>query len=384
MNFFSKHIKGDRGIWVIVILLSCISILAVYSSTGSLAFRYQHGNTEYYLLKHFFIIVSGLFILYLFHKIKYTYYSRFAQLLFYISIPLLLITLISGTNINEASRWLTIPGIGISFQSSDIAKLGLILYVARLLAIKQSEISDLNKGFIPLIIPIAIITILIFPANLSTAILVFGTCIVLMYVGRTPVKYILATAGIVIFILVIGFFILKQMPGGGRTSTWVSRIENFKSGDEQGDYQAMQAKIAIANGGVFGKMPGNSTQRNFLPHPYSDFIYALIVEEFGFIGGIVVLMFYLILLYRGIRIAARAPGAFGAFLAIGLTFLIVFQALINMGVAVGLLPVTGQPLPLVSMGGTSIWFTCIAVGIILSVSRSNEYIEEKENENTKN
>ncbi|NLL28609.1 MAG: FtsW/RodA/SpoVE family cell cycle protein [Bacteroidales bacterium] len=383
MNFFSKHIKGDRGIWVIVILLSCISILAVYSSTGSLAFRYQHGNTEYYLLKHFFIIVSGLFILYLFHKIKYTYYSRFAQLLFYISIPLLLITLISGTNINEASRWLTIPGIGISFQSSDVAKLALISYVARLLAIKQSEISDLNKGFIPLIIPVAIITILIFPANLSTAILIFGTCIVLMYVGRTPTKYILATAGIVIFILVIGFFILKQMPGGGRTSTWVSRIENFKSGDEQGDYQAMQAKIAIANGGVFGKMPGNSTQRNFLPHPYSDFIYALIVEEFGLVGGIVVLMFYLILLYRGIRVAARAPGAFGAFLAIGLTFLIVFQALINMGVAVGLLPVTGQPLPLVSMGGTSIWFTCISIGIILSVSRSNEYIE-KENENTKN
>ena len=383
MNFFSKHIKGDRGIWVIVILLSCISILAVYSSTGSLAFRYQHGNTEYYLLKHFFIIVSGLFILYLFHKIKYTYYSRFAQLLFYISIPLLLITLISGTNINEASRWLTIPGIGISFQSSDVAKLALISYVARLLAIKQSEISDLNKGFIPLIIPVSIITILIFPANLSTAILIFGTCIVLMYVGRTPTKYILATAGIVIFILVIGFFILKQMPGGGRTSTWVSRIENFKSGDEQGDYQAMQAKIAIANGGVFGKMPGNSTQRNFLPHPYSDFIYALIVEEFGLVGGIVVLMFYLILLYRGIRVAARAPGAFGAFLAIGLTFLIVFQALINMGVAVGLLPVTGQPLPLVSMGGTSIWFTCISIGIILSVSRSNEYIE-KENENTKN
>jgi len=384
MKFFSQHIKGDKAVWIIALLLSLFSILSVYSSTGSLAFRYQGGNTEYYLLKHVFTIITGLFIMYLIHNMKYTLFSRIAQLLFFLAVPLLLYTLIKGTNVNEAARWLTIPFIGISFQSSDIAKLAVILFLARALALKQDNIEDLKGSFIPIAWPIALVTILIFPANLSTAVLVFGTAMIIMYIGRVPVKFIAASLGILIVIGSIAVLIIMQSPGKGRTGTWANRIESFFSDEEdEGDYQSLQSKIAIANGGIMGKLPGNSTQRNFLPHPYSDFIYALIVEEWGLIGGIFILLLYLILLYRGIRIATRSPGSFGAFLSIGLTIMIVFQALINMGVAVNLLPVTGQPLPMVSMGGTSIWFTCISLGIILSVSRNKEEEKEIANENTK-
>ena len=385
MKFFSHYIKGDKVVWIIVLLLSLFSILSVYSSTGSLAFRFQDGNTEYYLLKHVFTIITGLFIMYLTHNMKYTLFSRIAQLLFILSIPLLVYTLAKGTNVNEAARWLTIPVIGISFQSSDIAKLAVVLFLARALAIRQDNIQDLKGSFIPIIWPIVLVTVLIFPANLSTAMLVFGTAMIIMYIGRVPVKFIAASLGILIVICSIAVLIIMQSPNKGRTGTWANRIESFFSDEEdEGDYQALQSKIAIANGGIMGKMPGNSTQRNFLPHPYSDFIYALIVEEWGLIGGIFILLLYLILLYRGIRIATRSPGSFGAFLSIGLTIMIVFQAFINMGVAVNLLPVTGQPLPMISMGGTSIWFTCISLGIILSVSRNKEE-EEKEiaNENTK-
>ncbi len=382
MKFFSQHIKGDKVVWIIVLLLSLFSILSVYSSTGSLAFRYQGGNTEYYLLKHVFTIITGLFIMYLIHNMKYTLFSRLAQLLFILSVPLLLYTLIKGTNVNEAARWVTV--LGISFQSSDVAKLAVILFLARALALRQDKIDDLKSSFIPIIWPIGLVTILIFPANLSTAVLVFGTSLIIMYIGRIPVKYIAAAIGALVLVGSLAVLIIMQSPGKGRTGTWANRIESYFSDEEtEGDYQALQSKIAIANGGITGKLPGNSTQRNFLPHPYSDFIYALIVEEWGLFGGIFVLLLYLILLYRGIRIATRSPGSFGAFLSIGLTIMIVFQALINMGVAVNLLPVTGQPLPLVSMGGTSIWFTCISLGIILSVSRNKEEEKEIANENTK-
>lgn len=384
MKFFSQHIKGDKVVWIIVLLLSLFSILSVYSSTGSLAFRYQGGNTEYYLLKHVFTIITGLFIMYLIHNIKYTRFSRIAQLLFILSIPLLFYTLLKGTNVNDASRWLTIPFIGVSFQSSDVAKLAVILFLARSLALKQDKIDDFKNSFVPIIWPIGLVTLLIFPANLSTAMLVFGTALIIMYIGRVPAKYIAAAIGALIIIGTLAVLIIMQSPNKGRTGTWANRIESFMSDEEdEGDYQALQSKIAIANGGITGKLPGNSTQRNFLPHPYSDFIYALLVEEWGLIGGIFVLLLYLILLYRGIRIATRSPGSFGAFLSIGLTIMIVFQALINMGVAVNLLPVTGQPLPMVSMGGTSIWFTCISLGIILSVSRNKEEEKEISNENTK-
>jgi cell division protein FtsW len=381
MKFFSDHIKGDKAVWVIVLILSLISVISVYSSTGTLAFRYQGGNTEYYLLKHVITVLTGLFIMYLIHRVKYTRFSRIAQLLFFLSIPLLIYTLLKETNVNDANRWLTIPGLGINFQSSDIAKLALILYLARLLAIKQDSIDDLKKSFYPMIFPVIIVTFLIFPANLSTAALVFGTSLIIMFIGRVPIKFLGVTFGSTILIGLLAVLILMQSPSKGRTGTWAKRIESFTSGDDEDAYQAMQSKIAIANGGFLGKMPGNSTQKNFLPQSYSDFIYAHIIEEWGFIGGVFIMLLYLILLYRGIRIAARSPGSFGAFLSIGLTIMIVFQALINMGVAVNLLPVTGQPLPLVSMGGTSIWFTCISLGIILSVSRNNEDEKETTNEN---
>lgn len=378
MENLKKYLKGDIIIWLVVLVLSMFSILAVYSSTGTLAFKYQSGNTEYYFIKHAGILIFGLFLMFLTHNLKYTFFSRLAQLLFYICIPLLLYTLIKGTNINEASRWITIPLINLTFQSSDLAKLAVILYLARLLTKKQDEIKDFKNAFIPIIVPVLLVTVLIFPANLSTAMLILLTSLVIMYVGRIRFKYLAAFSGISLAVLGLLILILLQMPDGGRVGTWKTRIESYFSDDPDKNYQPDQSKIAITRGGFFGQLPGNSTQRNFLPHPYSDFIYAIIIEEYGLIGGIIILLMYLVLLFRGMRIAARSPGPFGAFLAIGLSFALVFQAFINMAVAVNLIPVTGQPLPLVSMGGTSIWFTSISIGIILSVSRESNENEEGE------
>lgn len=374
MNKFLEKIKGDRAIWMVVIFLSIFSLLAVYSSTGTLAYRFRSGNTEYYIIKHFIIMLLGLGLMVLASRVKYTYYSRISQLALWIAAPLLLFTLVRGTNINEASRWLTLPIINISFQSSDFAKLALIMFVSRMLTKKQETIKDFKDAFVPVLIPILIITGLILPANLSTAGILFLTCIILMFIGGVNIKYLAAFGGIGITGLALFILIASQLPEGSRAETWTNRIEAH-FGDSGDTYQTDQAEIAIATGGVFGKMPGNSTQRNFLPHAYSDFIYAIIIEEYGLIGGFIVLLLYLILFYRGIRIARESPGTFGALLAAGLSFSLVFQALINMAVAVNLFPVTGQPLPLISMGGTSLWFSSLAIGIILSVSRK---IEENE------
>lgn len=362
---------------MIVIILSVFSLLAVYSSTGSLAYRFRSGNTEYYLFKHLIIILFGLGLMFVAHKIKYTHYSRISQLALFIALPLLLVTLIRGTTINEASRWLTLPIINISFQSSDFAKLAIIMYLARLLTKKQETIKDLHSAFLPAIIPVILVCGLIMPANLSTALVLFTTCMVLMFVGRVSMKYLMAMAGIALVGLTLFVIVVVNMPDTGRVGTWQNRIERFMDKESGDTYQTDQSKIAIATGGVFGKLPGNSTQRNFLPHAYSDFIYAIIIEEYGLMGGALVVLLYMMLLFRGIRIAHKSPGTFGALLAAGLSFSLVFQAMINMAVAVNLLPVTGQPLPMVSMGGTSLWFTSLAIGIILSVSRK---IEEDENE----
>jgi cell division protein FtsW len=251
-----------------------------------------------------------------------------------------------GTSINEANRWLTLPVINITFQSSDFAKLALIMYIARVLTKKQDQIKDFNAAFVPVIVPVIIVCGLILPANLSTAIILFATCVVIMFIGRISLKYIFSMIAIGAVFLSIFLIILVNSPQTGRLYTWKSRIERFIDKDNSDSYQSDQAKIAIATGGITGKMPGNSVQRNFLPQAYSDFIYAIIIEEYGLMGGFAILMVYLILLFRGIRIAHRSPGTFGAFLAVGLTFSLVFQALINMAVTVDLLPVTGQPLPL--------------------------------------
>lgn len=378
------HLKGDKTIWLIVGILTVISLLVVYSSTGTLAYKARAGNTEYYLIKHGSLAVVGLVLMYFVHHLPFRYFSRMAQIGLWVSVPLLVYTLVKGTNLNEASRWITIPIINQTFQSSDLAKLALIMYVARMLARKQEEIKSFKEAFVPIILPVGIICALIAPANLSTAMILFMTCLIVMFIGRISMKYIglLVVTGIVS----IGSFVfVSYQLDLFRAKTWVSRVDNFLNSDASEEaYQAQQAKIAIATGGIIGKGPGKSTQRNFLPHPYSDFIYAIIIEEYGLLGGAFVLLLYLGLLYRVIRIVIKTPQAFGALLAIGLALSLVIQALVNMAVAVNLFPVTGQTLPLLSMGGTSILFTSIAIGIILSVSRESEQDDEAINPETAN
>lgn len=368
-----KQFGGDRAIWAVVLLLAVLSVLVVYSSIVTLAYKYQDGNTFYYLLRHTIFVGIGFGIIYMIHRVKHKYFSRVAQIAVMIAIPLLAITLLAGNDINHAKRWLTIPVINQSFQTSDLAKLALIMYVARILAVRKDVLHDFQRGFLPLAIPIFLVVGLILPANLSTALLVFACCLVLMFIGRVPMKWISSMVGIAVCGAMMILLLGKAWPNAfPRFDTWASRIVTFTSdeADPDRDYQKDQAMIAIATGGITGKAPGNSTQRNFLPHPYSDFIFAIIVEEYGLIGGTGVVMLYLILLFRSIKIARGSPGTFGSFLVIGIVFTLVFQGMINMAVAVNLMPVTGQPLPMVSMGGTSIWFTCVAMGIVLSVSRS--------------
>ena len=377
VNIINK-LRGDKVIWLVVFIMSIISLLVVYSSSGALAYKYKGGNTEFFLFKHGSILLMGLVLMYFIHKTKYTYYSRISQIAIFIAIPLLLYTLIKGVSSGEANRWLSIPGTALTFQTSDFAKLVLIVYVARVLSIKQDHIKDFKTAFLPIVIPIVIICGLILPANFSTSALLFATCFVLMFIGRINIKHLLSLLAIgvlaIAFIVLLIFNFPNAIPRG---ATWKARIENFTSGDSETNFQAEQAKIAIAIGGVTGKGPGKSTQRNFLPQASSDFIYAIMIEEGGMILGVLVVFLYIIILFRGIRIANKSEKTFGSLLAIGLTFSLVFQAMINMAVATNLFPVTGQPLPLISMGGTSIWFTSISIGIILSVSRETEQEKER-------
>jgi len=374
MKLFN-YLKGDKVIWAIMCILSLLSILVVYSAVVTLAHKFKQGNSEYYLVKHFVIIVLGFGIAYVFHKIKYTAFSKIAQIGFILSIPLLIYTLLKGVSAGEASRWIEIPGLGLTFQSSDIAKLMLLIYVARILATKAKELQDFKSVLRHLILPVGVVCALILPANFSTAALLFFNCLVLMFVGGINIKIILKIVGICILAGGMFFawiwFAPETFPSR-RATTWKARIENFSKGDTESNYQSEQAKIAIATGGVIGKGPGNSTQRAFLPQASSDFIYAIIIEEYGLMIGFLLLFLYMILLYRGIKIMRDNDKPFGGLVAIGLSFSLVFQALVNMAVAVNLFPVTGQPLPLISMGGTSIWFTMIALGVILSVSRAAE------------
>ena len=335
------------------------------------------------MVKHIITLILGLGLMYWIHTIKYTYFSRISQLAYWLSIPLLLVTLVMGTNLNSASRWLTIPGVDVSFQTSDLAKLALIMYVARLVAKKQGQVDDFKQTFMPIMIAIFVVCGLILPANFSTAAVLFATCMLIMFVGRINIKYLLGLvgSGIVLFSLFVA--IALNSNNEGRIGTWKKRIENFSNDevkDVNANYQVNQAKIAIATGGWSGKGPGKSTQRNFLPHPYSDFIYAFIIEEYGLGGGIFILFLYLTLLLRTIIIASKIDNPFGTFLALGCCFLLVFQAMINMAVGVNLFPVTGQPLPFLSKGGTSFMFTGIAIGIILSVSRGIETSKKEKTE----
>jgi cell division protein FtsW len=370
MSFtLKKYFKGDPVIWAVILLLSVFSLLAVYSSTGSLAYKYQGGNTSYYILKHATILIMGLVITYITHLIPYKYFSRISQLLLVISIPLLLVTLIYGVTRNQASRWLAIPGLSLTFQTSDIAKLAIVMYTARILSKKQDNIKDFKGAFRPLMVPLLLVCALVLPANLSTSLLIFATAFILMFIGRVNLKYLFGMLGIIAILL--GSFVALALSNEweGRIGTWKNRIENYISAGEEDNYQVSQAKIAIVSGGLVNLRPGKSIQRNFLPHPYSDFIYAIIIEEYGLMGGVIVLALYLYLLFRASVLVRKSSRTFPAFLAIGLAVMITFQAIINMAVVVNLLPVTGQPLPMISMGGSSLLFTCVALGIIQSVSR---------------
>jgi len=388
--------RGDKVIWAVVVLLALISLLAVYSSTGLLAYKMYKGNTEIYLFKQFAFIIVGVVIIYFAHQVNYIIYSKVARILFLLSIPLLIYTLFFGVRLNEGSRWIRLPIVNLTFQTSDLAKLALFMYLSRLLSKKQDVIKDFKKGFLPVIMPVAIVCVLIAPANLSTALLIGATSLMLMFIGRVSGKHLLMTIGVAMIPVMILVIAAVFRHGQGevtvtkskaerhsqlfaRVDTWVNRVESFMYGVKENstddNYQVNQAKIAIANGGWVGLGPGNSHQRNFLPHPYSDFIYAIIIEEYGFAGGAFIIFIYLVFLFRSIRIFRRCPFAFGAFLALGLSFTLMIQALANMAVNVNLFPVTGVTLPLISMGGSSFLFTCLAIGIILSVARNVEQLE---------
>jgi cell division protein FtsW len=357
-----KNLKGDPVIWFIVFLLSMLSILVVYSATGSLAYKMMGGDTEYYLIKHSSLVFLSLVAMWVAHKIDYRYYAKLSRLALWASVPLLLITWKFGVNINEASRWITIPIINQAFQPSDLAKLALLVTLASMLSKKQQSIDDFQRAIIPMLLWIGLICGLIAMTNISTAILLFGTCMLVMFIGRVSVKYL------AILLLIGAVSGTAALTLGQRGGTAISRVESYFNDDEI-PFQAKQAYIAIATGGLTGKGPGQSDQRNYLPHPYSDFVFAIILEEYGLIGGFVVLLLYLALLYRGMKAAAESDRAYGGLLSAGLAFALVMQAVVNMGVAVGLGPITGLPLPLISMGGTSQLFTGLAIGIILSVSR---------------
>jgi cell division protein FtsW len=390
-NLVSKT-KGDRVIWGIVVILTLVSLLVVYSSTGSLAYKYSKSN-ESYLFKQFAFIIIGLVIIYFAHRVNYTIYARVAKILFLISIPLMFYTTFFGEEINKGSRWIKLPVINMTLQTSDMAKLALFMYLSLQLSRKQNVIKDFKKGFLPIITPVIIICALIAPANLSTALLVGATSFMLMFIGRANAKHMLLSIAIALIPVIFLFTLAvtnydkaaskaKELPAifdAGRVKTWVSRIQTFvysnKNDETEKTYQINQAKIAIANGGWLGRGPGNSEARNFLPHSYSDFIYAIIIEEYGFFGASFMVFIYLLFLYRCIRLYRKCPFAFGAFLALALSFTLVIQAIANMGVAVNAFPNTGVTLPLVSMGGSSFLFTCLSIGIILSVARNVEQLE---------
>ena len=362
------NIKGDRWIWLIAVILSIISLLSVYSATGSLAYQKMGGNTEYYLFKHFLLIILSFIAMWFAHKLDYKYYSKISIIAMYISLPLLFVTYQFGLNINEASRWINIPIINQAFQPSDLAKLSLIIYLSSVLSKSQYDLDNI-KSLIKPFLWIGIICLFIALTNLSTSIILGVTSMLLMFIARVKIKHL------AVLVLFISFGATIALITGQRGKTAISRTENFIY-KKNIPFQLEQAYIAVSTGGLFGKGPGKSNEKNFLPQSYSDFIYAIIIEEYGLLMGISVLLLYLILLYRGLYTFLKSERPFAGLLSAGLSFYLVIQAITNMSVVVGLLPVTGITLPLISMGGTSQLFTGITLGIILSISRHNSMEEE--------
>jgi cell division protein FtsW len=386
-GWLTKTFKGDKAIWGLVALFIVYSLLAVYSSSVGVAFMKYGGNTTYFLRSQFFMLALSLVIIVVVHYLPYRIYFSMAGLILIGSVGLLILTFAFGSRVNEATRWLVIPGTGFRLQTSDVAKVALVIYLARSLAKYQKDLKNFMVVTKYFIFPVAVVSGLILPENLSTAVMVFVISIIIMFIGRVPVKFLLAYIGMAVVVVVLFAMLLTVIKKDNRVEVWKNRIENFISGkaDEDGDYQANQAKIAISTGGLFGKAPGKSTQRNMLPQSNSDFIFAIITEEYGLLfGAVPLILAYMILLFRGITIARKCETAFPAFLVMGLIVMIVVQAMINMLVAVGLFPVTGQTLPMVSWGRTSVLMMSFSIGAILSVSRvvnariKNEELSEEE------
>ena len=380
-----KNIKGDRLIWAIAALLAIFSFLPVYSAASNLVNIGGNSNTFSYFIKHFMHLFLGFSIMYGVHKVPYRYFRGLSMIMIPIVLVLLVVTILQGTTIEgaNASRWIRIPFVNMSFQTSTLASVVLMVYVARYMSKTKDENVSFKDSILPLWIPVFLVLALILPSNFSTTALIFLMVVILVFLGGYPVRYLAVIIGSGILALVMFILVAKAFPDAmpNRVDTWMNRIENFSGeGDSDGDYQIEKAKIAIASGEFWGVGPGKSTQKNFLPQSSSDFIFAIIIEEYGLVGGLFLLVLYMWLLFRIVIVAQKSDTIFGKLLALGVGIPIVFQAMINMAVAVELFPVTGQTLPLISSGGTSIWMTCLAIGIILSVSAKREEIKGKENE----
>lgn len=374
MGKILQNISGDKTLWVIAVLLALFSLLPVYSASSNIAFLYGSGNTFNMLAKHGIHLVLGLILMYAAHKLNYRHFGPISLILLPVAVLLLFYTLVQGHEVANASRWIKIPFLGWTFQTSAFASIVLMLYLARYLAKTPSEkIRDFRASFLPLLGPIFLVCGLILPANFSTAALVFAIAMLVLFIGGYPVKNLAIIGGGGVALLGVFILLVMAFPNiNNRVATWEKRIEAFWSGESEANYQVTKAKMAIAEGQLIGKGPGKSIQKNFLPQSNSDFIYAVIVEEFGLLGGVTVIFFYVLFLIRVLSIATRARTKFATLVVVGTGFSILIQAFVNLGVAVNLLPVTGQTLPLISAGGSSIWMTCIGIGIILSVSRGGQ------------
>lgn len=385
-QWISKHIKGDKFTWAIILVFAFMSFLAVYSASTNLVYVVGKGTAFGHFLRHGIIIAIGFVIIYIVHKIPYRFSRPISKLGLVFSVLLLVFAALKGTTIAgaNASRWIQLPVVGISFQPSTFALVVLMVYVASYLAENYGKKINFSESLLYLWLPVGIIVGLIIPSNLSTAALLCASVGILAFIGRYPMKYLLSI--LVMGIIALAFFLLlaKAFPDmfPNRVDTWISRIESFVGdADKEKDYQIERAKMAIAKGGIMGEGAGKSTMKNFLPQSSSDFIYAIIAEEYGSLGALIIMILYIFLLIRIVIISQKAKTIFGQLLTLGVGLPIILQALINMGVAVELLPVTGQNLPLISSGGTSIWMTCLALGLILSVSttkRSKGQMVEKD------
>jgi len=384
MKRIMKNIEGDRAIWALVSVLAILSFMPVYSASTNLVYVVNNGTTTFHLFKHAILLSLGFLIIYGVHKIPYRFFSGGSVLMLPLVVVLLVYTLTQGTVIDgaNASRWIQIPFIGVGFQTSTLASVVVMVYVARYLAKNKEKIISFKESIWQLWLPIATVLVLILPANFSTTAIIFMMILLLTYIGGYPLKYLSYVVGIGILFLTMFVITAKAFPDAlpNRVDTWISRIENFSDKNAEEGYQVEKAKIAIASGGFQGRGPGKSIQKNFLPQSSSDFIFAIIVEEYGLIGAFVVILVYFLLLFRILIAAKKASTIFATLLIIGVGIPIIFQAIINMAVAVNLFPVTGQTLPLISSGGTSIWMTCFAIGIILSVTADKKKEISLENE----